>query len=448
MGVRRLVAAWALPVLAIGVTAMTAPAAGASSSPTPDPRKVCDAFPILNGTGFVQRLACDVNTAGAAGPLQDAGRNAAQPVVQAGQAVADAAETAFTRWVANGAAWIVQGTSVTLAGSSTTPSLDPRQASMFGQVYGRVAGVALALSVLLVLIGIFEATLTQRPGGLRRVVVGIAVSGIGLGVVPVATAILVRVVDDLSTYVAGDQSRTVSQAMAALIQALQQTNDPGEGAVVALTSLGVMLGGLLLWLELVTRGALIYLFVGVAPLACAAIQWPRLEGVLRHVLFAGLALILSKLLIIITLAVGFAVLLAAPGLATLVAGMFIIVIAALMPFATARVLPLAAEELSHSHQGRVRGWIVAGTVGATMKTASAIASGGANPARAVPIARPMGSSDRRGSNASGGARTAGRSSDAAAAGASASESRSARRPASGRPRAPEHGPAPGAASGS
>ena len=404
MAARHVVAAAAAATWAMLLTTPAVLAASPSPGPSSDTASICQASNLQDALGQAMRVACE--------QVRGAAQQVGQALGQAGQSVTDAAEMAFATWLANGAAWVLRGVAATLTSSTTTPTLDPRQASMFGNVYARVVGVALSLSVLLVLIGIIEATLTQRPGALRRVVVGIAVSGIGVGAIPVATAILLRIVDDLSQYVAGDQLQTVAQTMSAFIQVLQGTS-PGEGAAAfALTSLGTMLGGTLLWLELVTRQSLIYLFLAVAPLACAAVQWPRLEGVLRQVLFAGLALILSKLVIVITLAVGFAVLGSWKGLESLLGGMFILVIAALMPFATARVLPLAGEELLQSHQGRVRGWIMTGAsaVTTTARVAASIAGGGVGGVAAgVALAPPMGSAGSRGAG------DRGRSSQVAAA---------------------------------
>ncbi len=97
-------------------------------------------------------------------------------------------------------------------------------------------------------------------------------------------------------------------------------------------------------------------------------------------LFAGLALILSKLVIVVALAVGFAVLVQGQGLAGLVGGAFLVLIAALMPFATARVLPLAAEELSALHQGRIRHWGLVAVGTAQQVVAAAVGMAGGAPA--------------------------------------------------------------------
>jgi type IV secretion system protein TrbL len=353
--------------------------AAPSPSPTPNP---CDQMvQPTDSASFLGRLGCDV--------APQVGQAIGGVAGQIGQAAAGAAETDFNAWVANGAAWMVRNVAQLLTGSSSTPSLDPTQAASFAFVYGRVVGVALSLSVLLALIGIIEATLTRRPGGLRRVVIGMAVSGIGLGAVPVGTAVLVRITDDLSGYVAG-QAEGVASGFGQIVSAL--VLQPGSGssqAVAALVSIGLIGGGAMLWLELVVRASLIYVFLGVAPLACAAVQWPRLEGVLRQVLFGGLALIVSKLVVVIVLAVGFAVLPAGGGLLGLLGGMFIVGIAALSPFATARVLPLAAEEMAIGHQGRIRGWVVSGVGGSARLVSSLSTFGSASQVRPV---RPMGGS--------------------------------------------------------
>jgi hypothetical protein len=378
-----------LAALALAASLLPAPAVlAADQGPSP----ACRQAP-----GWT-RLGCDAVTGGPSGPVQDvtqSGQQAlGQAASQAGQEVADSAETALSRWLAGGAAWVVSGVTGMVVGSSTTPSLDPSHASAWSAVYGRVLGVALSLSVLLVLVGVMEAVLTQRPGALRRVVVGIAVGTIAMGAVPVGAAMLVKVIDDLSAYVAGASSGQVAQTLQVLVAGLTQV-DPAEGAAAfAFTALLLLVGGGLLWLELVVRSSLIYLFIGVAPLACAAVMWPRLEGVLRQVLLAGLALILSKLVVVVALAVGFAVLVQGQGLAGLVGGAFLVLIAALMPFATARVLPLAAEELSALHQGRLRRWglVAVGTTQQVVAAAAAIA-GGAGPlaGAALGVASPMGS---------------------------------------------------------
>jgi hypothetical protein len=412
-------------------------------SPAPssqDPIQRCQQLGANDPVGIVARLGCDTVAGGATGPVRDVATGAGQAAQQAAQSVVEGAESNFDSWLADGAAWMAQAVLNKVTGSSNTPVLNPDQASAFARVYGRVVGVALMLSVLLVLIGVIEAVLTQRPGGLRRVVIGIAVSGIGMGVVPVGTSVLLGVVDELSRYVVSGQGQAIAQGLQTTIHLLR-TFDATQtgGAAFAWTAFGVLLGGTVLWLELITREALVYLFLAVVPLACAAVQWPRLEGVLRQVLFGGLALILSKLVIAIALAVGFAVMATTgTGLEILLAGMFVLMLAAFSPFTLARVLPMAAEELSHAAQGRMRATMVGGQ-GTASRMVTAIATGvtGAGIGGSLAVARPMG---RTGTPVSGGsipARLPGRGSPSPQVVAAPSGGESDRPPAGQSAPAPE-----------
>jgi hypothetical protein len=422
--------------LALAASLLPAPAVLAADQ---GPSLACQQTPSWT------RVGCDAITGGPTGPLQDVAQSGQQALgqatSQAGQDVASSAEMAVTEWLAGGAAWVVQGVTALVVGSSSTPNLDPGQVSAWSAVYGRVVGVALSLSVLLVLIGVMEAVLSQRPGALRQVLVGIAVGGIAMGAIPVGTALLVKVIDDLSAYVAGPQSGQVARALQVMVAGLTQI-DPSEGAAAfAFTALVMLLGGGLLWLELMVRSSLIYLFVGVAPLACAAVMWPRREGVLRQVLFAGLALVVSKLVIVVALAVGFAVLTTGVSLQSLIGGTFLILIAALMPFATARVLPLAAEELSALHQGRLRRWgiVAVGTTQQVVAAAVGATAGAGNPPLAVAPSMgsvaPGGPAKRGPSGGGGGAPTGG---------PSAADAAGAREPTTDR--SPTASPGPGAGS--
>jgi hypothetical protein len=404
--------------LAASLTALAAPAVLADQptpapSTTPGPAQRCQQLTADDPVGIVARLSCDAVRSGPGGAVSDAANGTAAVAQQAGQAAVQGVETNFDSWLADGAAWMTQAVLAKVTGPSTTPALDPAHAAAFARVYGRVVGVALSLSVLLVLLGVIEAVLSQRPGGLRRVIVGIAVSGIGMGAVPVATGILLSVVDDLSQYVVSGQGQTIADGLQTTIHLLRNFDATQTGgAAFAWSAFGVLVGGTVLWLELVTRESLVYLFLAVVPLACAAVQWPRLEGVLRQVLFAGLALILSKLVIAIALAVGFAVMGTATGLEALLAGMFVLLLAALAPFTLARVLPLAAEELGHATQGRARAAAVGG-LQTTSRLGMSIATGAVDqldPRRStLPIAPAMGRSvPAWGAAYRGGAPSAGR----------------------------------------
>ena len=116
----------------------------------------------------------------------------------------------------------------------------------------------------------------------------------------------------------------------------------------------------MVWIELMVRASLMYLLVALSPLAFAASVWPAAKGVLRRLIELMLAVIVSKLVISIALAVGVAALggagsaacpepgvgeWAAQGLGTLVVGTSILCLAAFSPFVVLKLIPVAEAAL-------------------------------------------------------------------------------------------------------
>ena len=69
-----------------------------------------------------------------------------------------------------------------------------------------------------------------------------------------------------------------------------------------------VIAGLLLWVELLVRASLVYLLVAISPLGFAATLWPAARGFLRKTIEILLAVILSKFVICVALAIGVAAL--------------------------------------------------------------------------------------------------------------------------------------------
>ncbi|MCZ7537745.1 MAG: hypothetical protein M5T61_18730, partial [Acidimicrobiia bacterium] len=117
-----------------------------------------------------------------------------------------------------------------------------------------------------------------------------------------------------------------------------------------------LVAAFMIWIELLIRASLLYLLVAMSPLVFAASVWPAAKGALRRLLELMLAVIVSKLVISIALAVGVAALggvveadqqgqgvgeFAAQGLGKLVVGTAILCMAAFSPFIVLRLIPVA-----------------------------------------------------------------------------------------------------------
>ena len=81
-----------------------------------------------------------------------------------------------------------------------------------------------------------------------------------------------------------------------------------QGFAAVVIGLVVVLAALLLWIELMVRASLVYLLVAISPLGFAATLWPSARGFLRRTIEILVAVILSKLVICICLAIGVAAL--------------------------------------------------------------------------------------------------------------------------------------------
>lgn len=172
---------------------------------------------------------------------------------------------------------------------------------------------------------------------------------VGMAAVVVVTVKLLDLTDALSAAVLqsadGHAVRFLSGFGAAAA-------DATGGFALVLIGLVVAVGALLVWIELMVRSALVYLLVALSPLAFAAMTWPAARGVLRRTVELLLAVIVSKFVICVAVAVGAAALGgagsaagpeagAAASLGTLLAGAAVLGLAAFSPFVVLRLIPFA-----------------------------------------------------------------------------------------------------------
>jgi hypothetical protein len=132
-----------------------------------------------------------------------------------------------------------------------------------------------------------------------------------------------------------------------------------SGFAAVLLGLVAVVAALLLWVELIVRSSLVYLLVAISPLGFAATLWPAARGFLRKTVEILLAVILSKFVIAVALAIGVAALggagtagagQAAPlatgaGLGTLLVGAVLLGLAAFAPFLVLKLVPVAEGAL-------------------------------------------------------------------------------------------------------
>jgi hypothetical protein len=285
------------------------------------------------------------------------------PVSVVTDAIGGAAGWAFDKVAEGIAEWILSSVSFFVKGAVDflTTSARPDVAGAWfagaGSPYASVRDVAAVLLLAFVFIGLIQGLLAGDPIGMVRRIVGYLPLAVGGMVVTTAVvAKLLDLTDALSSSVLTNSGDQAVQFLSGFGSAVTQGSSGFAAVVLGLVAI---VAGLLLWIELIVRAALVYLLVAITPLAFAATLWPAARGALRKTFELLVATILSKLVICIAVSVGVAALAGAgtagPGtgfaddasasLGTLLIGTAILGLAAFSPFVILKLAPVAEAAL-------------------------------------------------------------------------------------------------------
>jgi hypothetical protein len=230
------------------------------------------------------------------------------------------AETAFSSIVSGVAAWVLDGVAwvaASVAGffvESTSPDVEAGWFSGPESPYLLMATIGGSVLVLMMFFSVVQGVVTGETGTLaRRLAVDVPTAVVGIAAGVVVFQLLIDLSDAMSQALMsyfGDDVRHFADVVGA---ASGVTGEVATAIVVVLLGLVALLGGLLIFVELVIRSALIYLLVAMAPLAFAALAWPATRGVLRRTVELLVAVIFSKVIIALALSIGGAALAGAVG---------------------------------------------------------------------------------------------------------------------------------------
>ena len=288
-------------------------------------------------------------------------RSAGRPVQRAGRADPGVdrlggharRSTSWSRW-----STAAPGRSVSRPGRGGGPR-SPAAASCGGPSCRSPPAVLLGCLVLAVIQG---ALAGEPMVALRAAVVEVPRSIFGMATVVALTGVLGGMVDSASA--------AVLPAVGSNFGAWFAKTDPA-GFFGAFVELLVLLGALLTWVELVVRQGLVFLLVALSPMVLAVRVWPAAAGVWRRLVELGVALIVSKFVIALALALGSDALAGSVGsgrgasLTAMTTGAGLMLLAALSPFVLLRMLPGVEAAVGrpgdqphagpHGHDGGVDG---------------------------------------------------------------------------------------------
>lgn len=214
-------------------------------------------------------------------------------------------------WVLDGVAWVV-GAVFGFIDTSTSPTVTAAWFVGDGArdgPYRVMLSVAAALLLLFVFAGLIQGVLAGDVAGMgRRMVLDLPLAIGGMVSTVAITQLLIDLTDALSDGILSGFGTDIRSFMDGVATVGALTGGVATAFVVFLLGLFTLLAGLVIFVELVIRSALIYLVLGLCPLAFAALLWPATRGVLRKTLELLCALIVSKVVISLALAIGAAAL--------------------------------------------------------------------------------------------------------------------------------------------
>jgi hypothetical protein len=206
-------------------------------------------------------------------------------------------------WVTDAVVWVIGGV-FNFFIDSTDPNVQADWFVADDGPHGTTVAIGAALLLLFLLAGITQGVLAGDIAGmLRRFALDLPVSVLGMVGLVTVTQALIRLTDQLSTFVLGTCEDNIADFTAVVTSLASLQGGAAAALVVVLLGLVTVLAGLILVAELAVRAALIYIVVALAPLVFAARLWPSLEGVAKKLLQLLVALILSKLAMAVALAV-------------------------------------------------------------------------------------------------------------------------------------------------
>ncbi|MGI9824390.1 conjugal transfer protein TrbL [Agromyces sp. Marseille-Q5079] len=267
--------------------------------------------------------------------------------------------TAPFDWLASAmgsaAAWMFEAVWTAFDTTTLVDVTDPTYLQVFNLLFGVAVFVTLIFFFLQLIMGLIH----RDPTALPRAGLGLAKSILGSFVIVGLTALLLEITDQLSIGIVqatGNTMEGMGDRIALLAGGLATINigAPGVGAIITifLSALAIS-GAAIVWFSLLIRKALLLVAVVFGPIALAGMTWDATKGWLGKWVAFVVALVLSKLVLVVIFLVAIAQV-AAPidaDLASIsdpIAGIVLMFVAAFAPYITYKFLNFVGFDMYHA----------------------------------------------------------------------------------------------------
>jgi hypothetical protein len=276
--------------------------------------------------------------------------------------------SAFGSFVADGVAAVLGQVSSAIT-QTTQVTLD---AQWFQEHFDVMRSLGVLVLLPMMLVGLISAIIRRDVHQLLRAgVVYVPVAILGATASILLTERALQVTDWATTAVTGDLNGSTTKALALLSTAVSNLTSigrPDEGTFLAIVVLLLLMAGaMLIWIELLLRAAAIYVVVLFLPLAMSGLVWKGSVHWTRRLIEALVALLLSKFVIVVVIDLAAGMMTARDGIATVMQGATLLLLAACAPFALLRLVPMVEAGVIGQFEGMERR-----TVAAPKRAATAI----------------------------------------------------------------------------
>ncbi|NHN55854.1 conjugal transfer protein TrbL [Calidifontibacter sp. DB0510] len=276
----------------------------------------------------------------------------------AGKAAATVVSAPFD-WIAQGvgnaAEWMFKGVWQLFDSTTLVDVTDPN----YLKVYDVLFGIAVFLMLLFFLLQLLTGLIRRDPGALHRAGIGLAKSVLGSFLVITVTGLALTIVDELCVGIIQATGTTLDEmggkiaALAAGIGAIS-LSAPGAGAVIIIF-LGCLAitGAAIVWFSLLIRKALLLVAVVLAPIALSGQSWDHARGWFSKWASFVVALIVSKLVVVVIFLVAINQMnaplnLDLSSISNPVAGIVLMFVAAFAPYMAYKFISFVGFDLHHA----------------------------------------------------------------------------------------------------
>jgi hypothetical protein len=224
---------------------------------------------------------------------------------------------------------------------------------------GIVATIAVTVAVGLFVIQVMASALRRDPGGLGRAAKGLVVAFVGAGIAIAATNVLLAAVDALSAGVVqaatGQSLPQVGRAILTGAAISQATSNP---AGIIIFAMAALIAVAIVWAALTVRKVLIVISAVFAPLAFAGSLADITASWVRRWIEVTVALIVSKLILVIIFVIGLDMLVEGVGQAgsggtqratQAVSGLLVLAVAGFAPWLALKLVHWSGDQFHQIH---------------------------------------------------------------------------------------------------